>query len=86
MICIKYNKYVLSIGIKLCFLRQHFTSLKRILLGGKYNILIIKDDGVGDAVAWIPYAFLLRNHFIRHHYHITVLASSKTYILVMLSI
>lgn len=78
MICIKYNKYVLSIGIKLCFLRQHFTSLKRILLGGKYNILIIKDDGVGDAVAWIPYAFLLRNHFIRHHYHITVLASSKT--------
>lgn len=50
----------------------NFNRLTGFIPGRKKNILILKNDGLGDFIVWIPYAMQLRRHFPADQYRIMI--------------
>ena len=72
MITIHYNKYAVLLLITVCLVRKYITLPWKKLFHFRKTILIMKYDGLGDLIIWIPYADIIRTHYPAKDYHISI--------------
>ena len=64
------NRYVFLLLSIICSIRRLAAQCFRKLFHLRKTVLIMKYDGLGDMIIWLPYAVSIREHYPSEKYHI----------------